>query len=617
MAEKSPLVFVDGGFSQLPPGDSIDGVAYGSVVAGSGLVGGGNLLTGSKQVDVALATNASGVIFVGDSIGLDGVDIVLAGDAYSSGVVALEQADAALASGVAAQSSATTALASGNAALSTAVNFVDPKFVQFTAASDIRAGYAVGLDDSGRVQTIRSSVDTTTRTFGSPLAFQASATTQLSVAFDSTSNRVVYSYRNNSTAYGLAVVGSISGNTLTYGTPVTFVSQIITGIYSAYDSTNNRVVIAYSNSTNSSYGTAIVGTVSGTSISFGTAVVFRSVGTTVLDCIYDSTSSKIVILYADVGNSNFGTAVVGTVAGTSISFGTAAVFESSASASSFAIARHDSGSNRTVITYTDSNNSNYGTAVVGTISGTSISFGTAVVYSSVNSTTPLGIAYDTVNNKTVISYATSTANATSFIVCTVSGTSISFGTPVAFQGGASGGNENFLVYDSSTGQIVSVHRNAANTGAGAIVLCTVSGTSISFGSPTLFGSTNPYVIKAVYSSTLNRLIIGYQNQPSSQAGTGVVGSTPSSLSPTISSRNNFLGVAQATVASGSTLNVLFPRNIDYNQSGLTPGSFYYLNPTTSGFTTASGQPAIWSGSYNWAPVAKAVSSSGLLLLDTL
>jgi hypothetical protein len=43
---------------------------------------------------------------------------------------------------------------------------------------------------------------------------------------------------------------------------------------------SNKVVIAYKNQGNSSYGTAIVGTVSGTSISFGTEVVFNAGGYT-------------------------------------------------------------------------------------------------------------------------------------------------------------------------------------------------------------------------------------------------------------------------------------------------------------------------------------------------
>jgi hypothetical protein len=41
---------------------------------------------------------------------------------------------------------------------------------------------------------------------------------------------------------------------------------------------NNKVVIAYKDAGNSDFGTAIVGTVSGTSISFGTPVVFENAG---------------------------------------------------------------------------------------------------------------------------------------------------------------------------------------------------------------------------------------------------------------------------------------------------------------------------------------------------
>ena len=43
-----------------------------------------------------------------------------------------------------------------------------------------------------------------------------------------------------------------------------------------FDSSNNKVVIAYKDAGNSDHGTAIVGTVSGTSISYGSAVVFNA-----------------------------------------------------------------------------------------------------------------------------------------------------------------------------------------------------------------------------------------------------------------------------------------------------------------------------------------------------
>ena len=114
----------------------------------------------------------------------------------------------------------------------------------------------------------------------------------------------------------------------------------------AYDSSNNRVVVAYKDDGNSSYGTCAVGTVSGTSISWGTPVVFAAASTSYVDCVFDSSNNKIVIIYSDVGNSEHGTAIVGTVSGTSISFGSEVVFASAAT--TYIGATFDSNSNKVV-----------------------------------------------------------------------------------------------------------------------------------------------------------------------------------------------------------------------------------------------------------------------------
>jgi hypothetical protein len=81
-------------------------------------------------------------------------------------------------------------------------------------------------------------------------------------------------------------------------------------ISATFDSNSNKVVIAYQDAGNSSYGTAVVGTVSGTSITFGTPVVFESAASQYISATFDSNSNKVVIAYQDNGNSNFGTATV-------------------------------------------------------------------------------------------------------------------------------------------------------------------------------------------------------------------------------------------------------------------------------------------------------------------
>ena len=159
------------------------------------------------------------------------------------------------------------------------------------------------------------------------------------------------------------MVATVSGTSISFGTPVVFESANARGFQSCvYDSVANKTVIAYRDIGNSDYGTAIVGTVSGTSISFGTASVFESASVEIVTAVFDSNSGKVTIAFKDKGNSNYGTVIPATVSGTSISFGTAAVFES-ANTNEIGIA-FDSSQKRVVIGYADGGNSSNGTAVV-------------------------------------------------------------------------------------------------------------------------------------------------------------------------------------------------------------------------------------------------------------
>ena len=122
-------------------------------------------------------------------------------------------------------------------------------------------------------------------------------------------------------------VAQVAASAAASGTAVVFESASLVDTSVAYDSNAQKVVISYNDAGNSYYGTAIVGTVdpSNNSISYGTAVVFESASTSPIVSTFDSSNNKIVIAYKDGGNSNYGTAIVGTVSGTSISFGSATV----------------------------------------------------------------------------------------------------------------------------------------------------------------------------------------------------------------------------------------------------------------------------------------------------
>ena len=159
-------------------------------------------------------------------------------------------------------------------------------------------------------------------------------------------------------------MGTVSGTSISFGTAVVFESATTQYISAGYDSDAQKVVISYRDGGNSDYGTSIVATVSGTSVSFGTPAVFESaqIGAGETATVYDTNAQKTLVAYQDNGNSGYGTAVFGTVSGTSISFDTPIVFETGAA--TYIRAAYDSSANKVVISYRDEGNSNYGTAVV-------------------------------------------------------------------------------------------------------------------------------------------------------------------------------------------------------------------------------------------------------------
>jgi len=161
---RKPLVIVSGVFSELRPGDTVEGVVLTtSLTAGSGLSGGGSLST-DQRVDISLASNPSGLIFVGTKLGIDGsalisgnAALVSAATAQASGNAALVSAATAQASGNAALVSAATAQASGNAALPKSggtltgfVTFASGQVYPQIPANSQTTGYTLVVGDAGK-----------------------------------------------------------------------------------------------------------------------------------------------------------------------------------------------------------------------------------------------------------------------------------------------------------------------------------------------------------------------------------------------------------------------------------------------------------------------------------
>lgn len=445
--------------------------------------------------------------------------------------------------------------------------------VSFVASGTLSSGQTVALKSDGTVEPI-----TTVGGAGSASVFESANSNFISATFDSNSNKVVIAYQDiGNSYYGTAVVGTVSGTSISFGTPVVFNNAYADYTSATFDSNLNKVVIAYRDGGNSNYGTAVVGTVSGTSISFGSAVVYESAFVVYNSATFDSNSNKVVIAYRDDGNSNLGTAVVGTVSGTSISFGSATIFEFARS--NYISTTFDSNVNKIVIGYSDGGNSNYGTAVVGTVSGTGISFGTPVVFESAG-VRDISATFDSNVNKVVIAHRDEgNSNYATAVVGTVSGTSISFGTPVVFRADLT--IRISATFDSNSNKVVIVYYPLEGILGGFAVNATVSGTSISFDTAVKFSNSSVGYTSTTFDSSANKVVIAYGD-----GGSGFYG-TARTFTEKITNITDFIGITAGAISDTATGSVNVYGGINEAQTGLTIGSDYYVQDDGSLSTTES------------------------------
>jgi len=369
--------------------------------------------------------------------------------------------------------------------------------LEATASGTLANGDTVIVNADGTVSVVEET-RTGPLSVGSTVQFNSGTSTNPQAAFDSNSNKVVLLYGTN---YRKAIVGTVSGTSISFGTAVTLdFNSSNPYLAIAFDSNTNKVVCFYNGS--SGYGYASVGTVSGTSISFGSPVVFYSGNlTSDLSAEFDGSSNNVLVSYQDSGNRR--KQIAGTVSGTSISFGSASS-HSSDTYVGFECFAYDSNANKTVLFYRNSSNAK---SRVLTVTGTTISYGSPTTISTQNSSVGSAV-FDSNSNKLVIGYGYGSSGYVK--VGTVSGTSISFGSEVQVPGSGSAGG---LAFDSSANKVVVINSDSNDTFNGKAVVGTVSGTSISFGTAVTFdtGILSYVTQSVVYDSNAQKIVTSYSD----------------------------------------------------------------------------------------------------------
>ena len=463
--------------------------------------------------------------------------------------------------------------------------------VRAVASGALTDGKPVCVNTDGTV----SDVSQTAASLGTEGAFNSLTSSFLSTVFDSSNNKHIITYRQgNSIRYVVATVAA--NGSVSFGTDAQAVAGDYAAVGSAFDSTNNRIVIVFKNG--ATY--AMVGSLSGTTVTWGSVTEVHSGSSAILGISFDSTAGKVIISY--IGSSSYGTARVGTVSGTSISFGTAVVFNSGTTGVTRPV--YDSTNNRTVIAFKDGGDSNKGKAVVGTVSGTDISFGSEVVFESGQvKDSGMGLAFDSDTGKVVIAYRQNaeSGGSTDFkrgtaVVGTVSGASISFGTPVAFDNTGDYGENtsNSVIYDTNAKKVLVVYPRTVDgsySNRGFVFPLAVSGTTVVADTPTDFAGATVGYPAISFDSNVNKNLIAFYDGGNSEYGTAV---SFSPLSGNITSEN-YIGMSKGGAVAdtkGATVDIIGAVNDE--QSGLTAGQQYFVqNDGTIGTTAAT--PSVLAG----------------------
>jgi hypothetical protein len=303
----------------------------------------------------------------------------------------------------------------------------------------IVSGTAVGATVSG-----------TSITFGALTTFEAGSTSINTVSactrLSDTTFVIVLTDASDS-ANAKAIIGTIdASNVVSFGSPYTFATanSSLYAVVTALSSTKLAIAWSDTPSPGPEEGMVVIGTVSAGTISFGTAVVFTA-QYMVRQSIVALSETKFVIAYQEDRTASplIQRAIVGSVSGTTITLGSPATYVDPVYANRWPFVLKLSESTFCVLFMAST--THYGALRIGTVSGTSITYDTVVIYNSATTFGAYGgysaasgivIGYD-VTNFTGVTYSLSSTNNTDFVGITDEAISSAATGSVTIKGGIS------------------------------------------------------------------------------------------------------------------------------------------------------------------------------------
>lgn len=465
--------------------------------------------------------------------------------------------------------------------------------VEMTASGNLSDGSKVVVNSDGTV-SVAGPDTSVSQSVGTAVAFESGGSTHdVSAVYDTTNNKVVIVYRDGTNSnYGTAVVGTVSGTSISFGTPVVFQSGHVNCMVACYDPYADKVIVANKAVWFNNWGQIRSGSVSGTSISFGsynwlfTGSMPISPDDYGLAMVFDSTANQVIVAYR--ATSQYGYARTVSVSGTNLSLGSTAVFSNNAPVGAISLV-YDTDQSQLVVIYMDDANNNYLTTTIGTNSNDTLSFGTPVVKysSSMPFTRNISSLYISLYSKIAVAFTSHNGSYTWIGTMDVSSAG-AIGTINSSLVSTSNVDEKSLAWHPEALRLYVAIQYPSNTPY--IQFWDISSTTPSYrGAATLDGSMNgSNSMDLVYDEDTKQFV--YAITPNN----GVAGVYRPAYTPVNLTTENYIGISDGSYTNGTTANIQLVGSVDDAQSGLTTGELYYLQRNGSLATTPD-YPSVYVG----------------------
>ena len=474
-----------------------------------------------------------------------------------------------------------------------------------TAVADgaISNGKTVILQSNGTVKAITKTVSSTTPIAGPEKNPNTASVTYTSVAYDSTNSKFVMIFRDgHQSGKGTAFVGDVDINSrvISFGSGTQYTQNNSRTQKVCYDKASGKVIVAFQNASSSNYLFVIAGEVSGNSITFGAQQQVPGnavVGNWDFDLVYDESAERTVVFYCNQNNSERLQYCVMQLSGTTFTFGSPTVINSSDCEG--VSAAYDSGNQRVVCLFEDDGDSSSPHVFVGTVdpSNNSISGNESQLYNNNVSGDGSSLVYDASAGKLIATNRLTSGSNNTYGVSKVFTVDPSNNTFTAGNSLVTFNNNSSTyfsgAYDPSTQKSIIACRNSSNNIITKVGTVSGSGTNATITYANSLDLGAGFYTDAAYIAHAQQIVFTYTDSGSGDYPHARTYSTVQSTSNL--SQENFIGFSNAAYTNGQTAKIQLVGAIDDAQTGLTTARKYYVQPDGSISLDKYDNPPIYAG----------------------